>query len=162
MDPTVNRWHEIQNFLFHEANLLDERQWDNWLDLYLENAEYWVPYKWDQQSPTDHVSLFYEDFTLLRMRIDRLKNELSPTETPPSRTNHHITNVTILDDRAESLTAKAYLIFVEYRRNEQRWFSARVTWNLKILEGAIRISAKRVDLLNSDQERGHLWFATPI
>jgi len=162
MSSKIDRWHEIQQFLFHEAQLLDERRWDDWLDLFLETAEYWVPYEWGQQSATDHVSLFYEDVTLLRLRIDRLKNELSPLEWPPSRTNHHISNVTVEDDIGDTLTAKAYVIFVDYRRDEQRWFSTRVTWKLQAGADSFRIAAKRVDLLNCDQESGHLRFAMPI
>ena len=162
MSSKIDRWHEIQQFLFHEAQLLDERRWDDWLDLFLETAEYWVPYEWGQQSATDHVSLFYEDVTLLRLRIDRLKNELSPLEWPPSRTNHHISNVTVEDDTGDTLTAKAYVIFVDYRRDEQRWFSTRVTWKLQAGADSFRIAAKRVDLLNCDQESGHSRFAMPI
>ena len=41
--------------------------------LYAPDAEYWVPYAWEQQSPKDHVSLFYETVALLRMRVDRLE-----------------------------------------------------------------------------------------
>ena len=63
---SVERWHRVQQFLFHEARLLDERRLQEWLALYAEDAEYWVPYAWNQQSPKDHVSLFYETKSLLR------------------------------------------------------------------------------------------------
>ena len=41
---SVERWHRVQQFLFHEARLLDERRLQEWLGLYAEDAEYWVPY----------------------------------------------------------------------------------------------------------------------
>ena len=111
----------MQQFLFHEARLLDERRLQEWLDLYAEDAEYWVPYAWDQQSPKDHVSLFYETKSLLGMRVDRLERELSPLDTP------HGADQSLLEQcpstRAIRADARAYLLFVEYRREEQRWFA---------------------------------------
>jgi hypothetical protein len=61
------------------------------------------------------------------------------------------------DDRA-----RAYLLFVEYRREEQRWFAARCTWRLRPHAESFLIAAKRVDLLNADQDGGHLRFALPF
>lgn len=159
---SVERWHAVQQFLFDEARLLDEREWDAWLDLFLPEAEYWMPYEWGQESPTDHVSLFYEDLTLLRMRIDRLKSDLSPLEWPPSRTNRHLSNIRIVADDGSRLTATGYLMFVEYRREEQRIYSSRVTWDLAEAGDSFKIAGKRVDLLNCDQETGHLRIAVPI
>jgi 3-phenylpropionate/cinnamic acid dioxygenase small subunit len=153
-------WHRVQAFLFHEARLLDERRFGEWLELYAPDAEYWVPYAWEQKSPKDHVSLFYETVTLLRMRVDRLQNELSPLDAPKSRVNHFLTNVTV-DDGPE-LTARAYLLYCEYRRQEQRWFAGRATWRLRPDGKSFLIAAKRVDLLNADQDSGHLRFAIPF
>jgi 3-phenylpropionate/cinnamic acid dioxygenase small subunit len=158
-------WHRVQAFLFHEARLLDERRFGEWLALYTPDAEYWVPYAWEQKSPKDHVSLFYETVSLLRMRVDRLENELSPLDTPKARVNHFLSNVTVED--GPELTARAYLLFCEYRREEQRWFAGRSTWRLRPIEqkeepAGFRIRFKRVDLLNADQDSGHLRFAIPF
>ncbi len=162
MSTSVERWHAVQTFLFHEARLLDERRWDEWLALFDADAEYWVPSAWQQESPKDHVSLFYETVELLRMRMDRLERDLAPQEWPKARTNHHLTNVGVDDDTGGEVTATAYLLFVEYRREEQRWFSGRATWRLRDGEEGFRIASKRVDLLNADQTRGHLRFAIPF
>ena len=157
---SLELWHRVQQFLFHEARLLDERRLQEWLALYDEDAEYWVPYAWEQQSPKDHVSLFYETKTLLKMRVDRLEGELSPLDMPAARVNHYLTNI-LLEEGAE-LTARAYLLFIEHRREEQRWFAGRAAWRLRPRGGSFLIGAKRVDLLNADQDGGHLRFAVPF
>lgn len=153
-------WYRVQAFLFEEARLLDERRFGEWLELYAPDGEYWVPSAWQQQSAKDHVSLFYETVQLLRMRVDRLENELSPLDTPKSRVNHFLSNVTV-EDGAE-LTAHAHLLYCEYRREEQRWFAGRCSWRLRPEGTSFRIAAKRVDLLNADQDSGHLRFTIPF
>jgi ethylbenzene dioxygenase subunit beta len=157
---SVERWHRVQQFLFLEARLLDERRLQEWLALYADDAEYWVPYAWEQKSPQDHVSLFYETKSLLSMRIDRLDRELSPLDSPMARVNHYLTNVAV--EEGAELSARAYLLFVEHRREEQRWFAGRASWRLRPRGDDFLIAAKRVDLLNADQEQGHLRFAAPF
>jgi benzoate/toluate 1,2-dioxygenase beta subunit len=158
----IERWHAVQQFLFHEARLLDERRLDEWLALYAPDAEYWVPYAWEQDNPREHVSLFYETLSLLRMRVDRLQRGLSPLDTPQARVNHYLTNVAVEAAQAGELTARAHLLFCEYRRDEQRWFAGRCTWRLRESGAGFAIAAKRVDLLNADQDSGHLRFAIPF
>jgi len=161
----LEQWHRVQQFLFHEARLLDERRLQEWLALYTDDAEYWVPYAWEQKSPKNHVSLFYETKPLLSMRIDRLEHELSPLDSPMARANHYLTNVQVdavtVEEGAE-LGARAHLLFVEHRRDEQRWFAGRASWRLRPRGADFLIAAKRVDLLNADQEQGHLRFAVPF
>lgn len=160
--PRLDRWFRVQEFLFHEARLLDERRLSEWLALFAPDAEYWVPYAWQQQSPKDHVSLYYETVSLLRMRVDRLEGEIAPLDSPQARVNHYLTNVTVEDGAGGELTARAQLLFVEYRREEQRWFAGRCTWRLRDDAGGFRIASKRIDLLNADQDSGHLRFAIPF
>lgn len=155
-------WHRVQQFLFREARLLDERRFDEWLALYEPDAEYWVPYSPEQASPREHVSLFYETVGLLAMRVDRLQRELSPLDTPKARVNHYLSNVTVEEEAQGALRAQAYLLFAEHRRDEQRWFAGRSTWRLRRAGEGFRIAAKRVDLLNADQDSGHLRFAIPF
>ena len=158
MSSAVELWHRVQEFLFHEARLLDERRFDEWLALYSPDAEYWVPYAWEQDNPRDHVSLFFETVSLLRMRVDRLERGLSPLDSPQARVNHFLTNITV----DAELTARAYLLFFESRRDEQRWFAGRCTWRLRKDGASFTIASKRVDLLNADQDSGHLRFAIPF
>ena len=56
-----------------------------------------------------------------------------------------------LDDAVtDMLTARANLLFVEYRRDEQCIFSAHVTWVFFADGNGFVINTKRVDFLNSD------------
>ena len=73
-----------------------------------------------------------------------------------------MSNVRIVADDGDRLTVAGYLMFVEYRREEQRIYSSRVTWDLVASGDSFRIAGKRVDLLNCDQETGHLRISVPM
>ena len=51
----------VEQFLFHEARLLDERRFDQWLALWDEDGRYWVPRFHGQTNPFEQISLFWED-----------------------------------------------------------------------------------------------------
>src|SRR5262249_51901988 len=61
-----------ERFLMHEARLLDEARFDEWLALFTEDAWYWIPIEPEQKSPFDTVSLIYDDRRLLETRVRRL------------------------------------------------------------------------------------------
>ena len=111
---------EVERFLLHEARLLDEARWDDWLALFTDEATYWVPSQPDQASPHDTVSLIYDDRRLLETRVRRLQNPNIHAQTPPSRASRIVANVTIEPDG----DVRSKLVMVEYRRNTQRLFAA--------------------------------------
>lgn len=159
-DPAL--WLAVQDFVFHEARLLDEWRLREWLALFAPDAEYWVPYAPDQLSPRDHVSLVWETLPLLTMRVERLEHAWTVSQWPAARCNHHLSNLVAQRGVDGLIEARAYLLYVEHRRDEQRWFSGRCRWTLEPAEGGYRILRKRVDLLNADQDGGHLRFGVPF
>ena len=62
----------IEDFLIHEARLLDERRFEEWRDLFTDDGRYWVPLKPDQQSP-DETSLFYDDRKIIVAGLDGIR-----------------------------------------------------------------------------------------
>jgi biphenyl 2,3-dioxygenase beta subunit len=113
-DSTVTNhdlWHEIHDFLVHEARLLDERSFYEWLELFTDDVVYWMPDRYnplETTSPADGVSkpgdlaLFEETKETLRTRVERLATGLAWAEVPPSRTRHVVTNVQVEPSETES------------------------------------------------------------
>ena len=100
MDHQV--WHELQMFLVHEARLLDERRFEEWLDLFTDDLVYWMPERLNPPaksafsetfSKPGELALFEESKQTLTTRIARLRTGMAWGEEPPSRTRHLITNV---------------------------------------------------------------------
>ena len=63
---------ELAGFVMHEARLIDQHRFEEWLDLFADDGYYWMPLEWGQTDPRLTTSLMYEDKLLLRIRIERL------------------------------------------------------------------------------------------
>ena len=155
-------YHRVQQFLFHEALLLDERRLDEWLQLFEPDAEYWVPMSWRQPDPYNHISLFFETVDILRMRVQRLKHKATVSQRPPSRTCHVIGSVAIVGSTTAELTVRSALSLAEYRRDEQRTFSGYAHHILKLRGASFGILRKRVDIINCDADSGHSRISVPL
>jgi benzoate/toluate 1,2-dioxygenase beta subunit len=139
-----------EDFLLHEARLLDEAKFDDWLALFAPDAQYWVPSEPNQASPHDTVSLMYDDRRLLETRVRRLASPRIYSQEPRSRTSRIVANVTLEEATPDHALLRSKLMMIEFRRNEQRLFGATCWHRLICREGAIRIRLKRVDLVNCD------------
>ncbi len=142
----------FEEFLIHEARLLDDRRFRDWMALFTDDGSYWVPAVPNQDSPFNQASLFYDDRDLMKTRIDRLEHPLIHAQTPPSRTAHIIGNIVVesADDEAGKYTVVSTVMMVEYRDEQQRVFAGRQTHTLKRDGGGFRIAQKKVDLINCD------------
>ena len=90
--------YEVEQFYYHEAALLDERRFDEWLDLLTPDIHYWMPIRRtvtianaDREftKPGD-MAFFDDDKRLLEARVRKLASGYSWSEDPPSRTRHMI------------------------------------------------------------------------
>jgi 3-phenylpropionate/cinnamic acid dioxygenase small subunit len=138
-----------EQFLLHEARLLDEGKFDDWLALFTPDAWYWVPSEPDQADPAETISLIYDDRRLLETRVRRLASPRMYSQEPRSRTSRIIANIT-LEDVGRGCTVRSKFVMIEYRREQQRIFGGTALHRLVLAGGRILIAWKRVDLVNCD------------
>jgi ethylbenzene dioxygenase subunit beta len=141
---------ECEQFLVHEARLLDEGRFDEWLALFTADAWYWVPSEPNQASPRDTVSLIYDDRRLLETRVRRLASPRIYSQEPRSRTSRIIANVTVEQTEGNAATVRSKFQLLEYRRETQRIFGGTALHRLVRGNDGIQIAWKRVDLVNCD------------
>jgi 3-phenylpropionate/cinnamic acid dioxygenase small subunit len=139
-----------EQFLLHEARLLDEGNFDEWLALFTLDAWYWVPSEPDQADPVETISLIYDDRRLLETRVRRLASPRMYSQEPRSRTSRIIANVTLEDAERNSCTVRSKFMMIEYRREQQRIFGGTMLHRLVLTGGRIAIASKRVNLVNCD------------
>jgi p-cumate 2,3-dioxygenase subunit beta len=138
----------IEDFLFHEAALLDEWRLEEWLALLTEDAAYYVP---PNEAPdADHRTTLFtiaDDIHRLRERVVRLLDTNAHAEHPRSRTRRLIANVRILGRDGEHLTVAANFVCWRYRRFERaREYVGACRYVLRWRDGALRIKERRVTL----------------
>jgi hypothetical protein len=97
--PACFSLEDATQFLYREARYLDDRDWDAWLSLYADDAEFWMP-SWDDddkltEDPQTEISLiWYGHKGGLEDRVFRIRTERSSaTSLPEPRTSHNISNV---------------------------------------------------------------------
>ncbi|HZR60764.1 MAG TPA: aromatic-ring-hydroxylating dioxygenase subunit beta [Xanthobacteraceae bacterium] len=139
-----------EQFLLHEARLLDEAKFDDWLALFTAEAWYWVPSEPDQADPIETVSLIYDDRRLLETRVRRLSSPRMYSQEPRSRTSRMVGNVSIEDADRDACTVRSKFMMIEYRREQQRLFGGTMLHRLVQSGGRVMIAWKRVDLVNCD------------
>ena len=150
MDAPTER--HLFDFIAHEARLLDERRFDEWLALFTDNGRYWVPLHGEAQADDGlYNSLADEDRLLLALRIERLKNPRAHSQHPPSSCQHILQQPTFVhtaDKLVRGYELHTPFVYIEVRGERQLMLTGRYRhWLVEQLDG-LRIELKRVDLLN--------------
>jgi p-cumate 2,3-dioxygenase beta subunit len=149
LDPasTVTRA-EVEDLLYHEAELLDSWRLDDWLGLLTEDAAYYVPPN-DKPDSDHRYTLFIiaDDIVRLRERIIRLKDPNCHAEYPPSHTRRLLTNVRITAVEGDTISVAANFDIFRYRRNEPpREFVGRYRYKLRRTDSGLKIAERRAIL----------------
>lgn len=142
---------EIELFLYREARLLDERRYEEWLELYTSDATYWVPLERDQKDPLETSSIMFDDRKLMEARVRQFGHPRRHAQTPASRTCHMIGHIEPQGpDERGRLKVRSNLIVVEFRADRQFVYAGTCEHRLLRSGNSYQIAAKRVDLVNSE------------
>lgn len=144
------------DILSREAMYIDLRRWDDWIELYDEQAELWAPaWRTDTEMTEDigrEISLFYfKSRAGLEDRVWRIRTEKAPALFPLPRTTHVVTNsVFETPPKAEAMTLHSAWTCHVYslRDRSQHAFFGRYEHDLKKQDGAWRITRKKIILMN--------------
>ena len=113
--------HSVEQFLYHEVRLLGERRYEEWLDLFTDDARYWMPAREtiggqpDAVSGEGEMAFFDDDNAFLAARIERLRMTLAHAEQPPSRLRYFVSNVEIEELGEESFDVRCNLLVYQSR-----------------------------------------------
>src|SRR5216110_1314125 len=129
----------VEQFLYHEARLLDTQQYEAWLELFTDDATYWVPLERGQKDPFETSSIIHDDRTLLELRVKQLRHPRAHARLPLARTVHQVSNVAVQSD---GLTVNSNLVVVEFRNEKQRVYGALVEHRLRRQGDAFQIVRK--------------------
>jgi p-cumate 2,3-dioxygenase subunit beta len=144
--PSVVTRAEVEDFLYHEAALLDEWKLKEWEALLTEDATYYVPP--NDQLESDHRNTLFlvaDDRERIRQRIIRINDPNCHAEYPKSRTRRMISNVRIVGVDGDLVTVAANFVCYRYRRYERiREYVGAYRYILKRAGDSFRIKERRV------------------
>lgn len=155
---------EIEQFLYREARLLDDRRFHEWLELLTDDVRYWVPIRETMQQNSDGfhpegelaVSYMNDNKEFLTLRVERLDTGLAHAETPPSRTRHLITNIEIeAGDKPDEVTVYSnFLLFQSRREHSDYSFFGKREDRLRRVGGEWKLAGRKVFLDQAVLPRG--------
>jgi len=143
---------DLIDFVYREAELLDERRFEDWYALFADEGRYWIPLRADQPDALDHVSLMHEDKLMLKARIARLAGARTHSQQPESRCLHVLQRPVIVsvDAGKHEYTTRTRFMYTETRGEDQATLGCTATHRLALVVGRLQILEKRVDILNAD------------
>lgn len=162
--PGVSR-EQVEALLFEEAARLDDRDLDGWLELFTDDATYWLPM--GREDPRREPSLVYDNRARMEERVFRLMDTAAHAQQPPSRTQHDVTNVRVLETRGDRARVACHLLVHEVRIGDPaqvgmaqpRSFAGRCEYELhRQADGSWRIASKVVRLLARELPHYNLTF----
>ena len=156
----------VEQFLFNEANLIDDKDFDDWLDLFTEDALYWVPSNEADIDPALHVSIVHDTKEELKDRIWRLGSGAAYAQEPASKTMHQLANIQVKKNgENDFITARCHLVIYEYRHNHHllsmdtvMQYPARCEYQLQPVGDSFKIVLRKIDLIAANGILGNMGF----
>lgn len=149
------RLEPLASVIYREAHLLDTHRWDEWLSLYCEDGQFWMP-AWTgdhdvaEPAEADHSLILCPSRASLLERVTYLRSGLSTAWYPLQRTSHSVS--TVIATEQTDTVAELHSSFVchvwNLKRREQYAFFGRYEHRLRLLGGHWLIARKKIVLMN--------------
>jgi benzoate/toluate 1,2-dioxygenase beta subunit len=142
---------EVEQLLYRQAESLDGKRWQEFIDLFTEDGTYWMPAAPEQTTGDGVPSIFWEDRNLMTVRAKRLGHPRAWSQKTAWGTNHVVGNVTLLkeDGRTGDLVVRSRFHMMEFRNDATRHFAGSYIHHLKKTKAGHRIKLQRVDMVNA-------------
>lgn len=140
---------DVTQFIYREARLQDEHQYDAWESLWADDGVYWVPANGDDVDPEQKMSILYDNRSRIALRIRQYHTGKRFSQTPQSRLRRLVSNVEILSDDGKEVRAAANaMVFESQTRGDVLWAS-RNEYTLRREGNDLRMVLKKVMLVNN-------------
>ena len=138
---------EVEDFLFHEAALLDGWKVEEWAALFTDDGEYMIPPTDDPHAdPKKTLFLVSDDRHRLAERGKRLMSKAAHAEFPHSRTVHLYSNVRVSEGEGGETVARCSFLIVRSKGAISESYPGHMLYRLVRIDGALRIRLKRAEL----------------
>lgn len=142
---------EVTRFIYREARLQDNHEYDAWEALWTDDGIYWIPANGEGSDPDNEMSIVYDNRSRIGLRIKQFHTGKRYSQTPKSRLRRLVSNIEILSQTETEIVATANaMVFESNVRGEQLWVS-RNEFKLRRVGADLRMAGKKVILVNNDK-----------
>ena len=141
--------HEVEQLLYRQSELLDGKQWQEWIDLFTPDGVYWMPPEPSHTTWEGMPAIFAEDKNLMTVRMKRILHPDAWSQRPLWETNHVVSNVVIEKETKAEVVVRSRFHMLELRRDDVRHFAGRYQHTLKRAGHGFAIQLQRVDMANA-------------
>ena len=149
-------WHDVQQFLFREARMLDERRFKEWVELFTDDVLYWAPILTNRTGREAKLEVqkfgesahFEDGKTSLMNRVKRFDTGMAWAEVPPSRTRHLISNIEVerIDGSEDLKVRSSFLVYRSHLENDEEIYAGARTDLLRRKDGSWAIARREIHL----------------
>ncbi len=140
---------EVEQLLWLQAELLDAKHWQSWIDLFAPDGIYWMPVAPEQTEWESTPSIFVEDRAMMEIRQGRISHPNAWSQAPQWETSHLVSHVAVESLEGDILEVRSRFHMMELRRDAVRHFGGTYRHTLvRGNDGELAIRLQRVDLFN--------------
>ncbi|HKM99185.1 MAG TPA: 3-phenylpropionate/cinnamic acid dioxygenase subunit beta [Candidatus Binataceae bacterium] len=154
----LNLMREIEDFLYAEADLLDEREFEKWLDLFTDDLRYWMPMRKNLEfhdrardiTGENDVAWIDDDKATLTKRVKQMLTGIHWAEEPVSRVSHLISNIRLAEpvdtvaEGASVLVKSHFLVHRNRLETETDFIAGRRQDTLRRAQDTFRIARRKI------------------
>ncbi len=142
--------HEISQFIYREARLQDNHEYDAWESLWTDDGVYWIPANGEDIDPEQQMSIIYDNRSRIALRVRQFHTGKRYSQTPRSPLRRVVSNVEILRREGDEITVTCNaLVFEAHAREDTLWGSRNEYRLRRDASGGLRMAAKTVVLTNN-------------
>ena len=140
---------QVTQFIYREARLQDEHQYDAWESLWTDDGLYWVPINGEGGDPEQDMSIIYDNRSRIGLRIRQLKTGKRFSQTPRSRLGRVVSNIEVLEDDGRDIRVLSNAMVYESQTRGDTIWATRNEYRLRREGAELRMAYKKVVLVNN-------------
>ncbi|NDZ18877.1 ring-hydroxylating dioxygenase subunit beta [Variovorax sp. WS11] len=140
---------DVTLFIYREARLQDDHEYDAWESLWTDDGVYWVPANGDGGDPEQVMSIIYDNRSRIALRIRQFHTGKRFSQTPRSRLRRLVSNIEVLREEGDEILVTANAMVYESQTRGDFTWASRNEYLLRRDADGLRMARKTVVLVNN-------------
>lgn len=149
---------EVEQFLYLEARLADERRYRDWEGLWTDDAVYWVPANRGDIDPEFEMSIIYDNRSRISLRVNQFYTGKRYAAEVESMLRRVVSNVELLDVNGDEVRVASNMVIYESTQRQDNIWGGRTEHLLRKVDGQWKMAYKKVTLVNCDKALDNITF----